>query len=75
MLEVILGNNLSHSVYLTLIQMNGKYMLNKLPKFERMIQKSYAMSNTTDYFSIYIKLLCKLSSEMSNTRYYCTCIV
>ena len=39
MLEITLSNNLSCSVYPTFTQMNGKYVLNKLPKFESIISE------------------------------------
>ena len=39
MLKVTIGDDLCHSVYLALIQMNGRYMLNKLPKFESIISE------------------------------------
>ena len=39
MLKVTIGDDLHHSVYLALIQMNGRYVLNKLPKFESMISE------------------------------------
>ena len=39
MLKVTIGDDLHHSVYLALIQRNGRYVFNKLHKFESMISE------------------------------------
>ena len=51
MLKVIIGDDLCYSVYLV---MNGRYVLNKLPKFESMISEELCNEQCHKlFFNIY----------------------